>query len=702
MKVYIHSEKRITYDVKTVLAEAKRLAGIEEEMQFIPLEADTVPSRGIPVLSLGTYKRRGNERVVQTYSGAQIVTKADSLTRLSTAFKLLAYAPDLPEFKYEIVDSLVRLSELDNELTGKSLTVDIETKADVSVQIPDWRHIISLAIYDGSCAYVFTEDLLRVPLAQGMHLDHILRNSELTLHNGKFDCPYLAPDIYPKYDTMLMHYALYPAASNHGLKELALEYFAAEDWDSEAKKHLNGRQVKEFTELEDGAYASPDVEYTAQNGYERIPRTMLYKYNALDVYWTHNIREILVELVAKSPDAQKLLAYITEVAEMFQRVESFGVRYDIEYMKQRAEMLDAEAVELETSLNEVAGRVLNPRSWKQVQEYFHSIGHPIKGTGREIMEGLVVDHQDPAAKLILACRKNSKTNGTYTTGYLRQTINGRGYPTFKVHAASTGRIGGGGPSLLTIPRDKAIKRMVLPDEGMVMVGADLSQAELRCMAIESNDPWMIAAFQPGAGDFFDLLMENTYTGFDPQAHKRDEPQAYEDLRAKFKGTVYGVSFGRKERAIAYALDISVQEALELMDAFVRPGSPFAEWRDEITRKALTGKAIVNRFGRQFQAELITRSNKQNVINSALSFMSQSTANDICLSAAVVVEKELPKMGSRLLSTLHDALYAPALLEQAQEVGQFLADELEASGRRVYGDTVAFKSDFGWGNNLAEA
>lgn len=89
MKILLHSQTRITETVKTILGEAKKLSGVEDEMQFAPLDDGFIPPKGVPVLSLGSYQRRGLERVVKTYSGAQIVTKADSLTRLVSAFQLL-------------------------------------------------------------------------------------------------------------------------------------------------------------------------------------------------------------------------------------------------------------------------------------------------------------------------------------------------------------------------------------------------------------------------------------------------------------------------------------------------------------------------------------------------------------------------------------------------------------------------------------
>jgi DNA polymerase I-like protein with 3'-5' exonuclease and polymerase domains len=127
---------------------------------------------------------------------------------------------------------------------------------------------------------------------------------------------------------------------------------------------------------------------------------------------------------------------------------------------------------------------------------------------------------------------------------------------------------------------------------------------------------------------------------------------------------------------------------------------FALWREEITERAVNGDAIVTKFGRHFQSELITRKNKQSVINSALAFTSQSTANDICLTAALQVNKNLPAYGAHLMGTIHDAIYASTPKHEAELVGPMLVRELQAAGKAVYGDLVPFDADWGFGENLA--
>lgn len=695
MKVLLHTTDVVTSRVVEILRKAKEISGVQETFDFAPLEDDYIPPRGAVVLSLGTYKRRGQERVVQTYSVKQLMVKGDAISRLVTAYKLLESVPKLPEFEYKVVLTLDDLRPLRKFLFGKEVAVDIETKGQVDKQVPAWEQIIALSFYEGTKAFVITEQLVQDYAAREV-LDDILSTTHNILHNGKFDGKYL--EICPDDDTMLMHYALHPAASDHGLKALAKEYFGAEDWDSGNKSYTKKKTYKVYTELEDGAYAQA-MAYDGGSGYERIPRTMLYEYAGKDVYWTYWLWKVLsTELAGMEVHPYE---HLMKLSNIFQRIESVGVRYDVDYMEQLQAELTTKGSQLETTLQELVGFPLNPRSPKQLKDYYASQGRVLASTDAETLAALAKEG-DSVARLITQLRDVNKKNGTYITGYLDKLIEDRGYPTFKLHASITGRIGGGGTSLLTIPRDKSIKRMVLPDEGQVMVGADLSQAELRVMALESQDPWLIEAFQPEAGDFFDILLTQALPEHDWFELHKDEGAFYTEWRTKMKSVVYGASFSRGVRAIALELGIPESESQMLMDAFIRPGSEFDLWRKGIESLVLSGEPLYNRYGRRFQAELITSSNQANVLRSALSFTSQSTANDLLLDAALHVEERLQSFPeARIVSTLHDALYISTDSKYAEEISEMLVAEMQEAGIRQYGTQVLFKADAKIGNNLSE-
>ena len=75
MKILLHTTDVVTDRVIEILGKAKELSGVEESFEFAPLAEDYIPPRGAPVLSLGSYKRRGQERIIQTYSVKQIMVK---------------------------------------------------------------------------------------------------------------------------------------------------------------------------------------------------------------------------------------------------------------------------------------------------------------------------------------------------------------------------------------------------------------------------------------------------------------------------------------------------------------------------------------------------------------------------------------------------------------------------------------------------
>ena len=679
----------ITPQVINILSKAKEVSGVQETFDFAPLEDGYIPPSGAVVLSLGSYKRRGGERVVQTYSVAQVLSKGDSITRLAGAFRQLVSVPELPPFTYKVLKDLDDL-QLFSHLSP--VVVDIETKGIVDKQVPSWNEIIAISLYNGlGDVRVIPEELVQ---SYQDEIHSFLESHDLIGHNLKFDGKYL--NVKPADDTMLMHYSIQPAASDHGLKALAKEYFGADDWDAGNKKYLGKKTYKEFTELGDGAYAQA-LEYPSGSGFERIPRTELYEYAGKDVYWTYYLFRALRAQLGEF--AEHPYDHLMELSHIYQDIESGGVRFDRKYMEEFKEQLQREGQALEQEFNEFFGRTVNPRSPKQVKEAFAELGYDLASTDTATMEGLAPTCEP--AELLLKLRKNNKILGTYIGGYLDKLIGDTGYQTFKLHASITGRIGGGGASMLTIPRDKKVKRMVLPDPGHLLVGADASQMELRIMALESQDPWMIAKFQPEAGDFFNNIMKQAYPDLDPEKFKSEDVGAYTDLRAKIKGTIYGKSFNRGEPAIAQSLGISLEEAQKLSDAFIRPGSEFDQWRKQITYMALNGIPIINKCGRRFQHEVITPRTKQNVINSAASFISQSTGNDLLLNALKNVVVAVQEYGARVIGTIHDAIYVSSPPEHAETVGKLISDAIIQSGANMYGNQVAFVSDWGIGNNLSE-
>lgn len=716
MRVYLSSNDVVTPACLEILSRVKNATIPDIELEFSKIVGDELPPNAT-VFAMGSYARIGDERVVPAPSVAQCLTKPDILTRLGTAFRLLATPPELPEFEYTVIDDVSDAIEFVDGISDRQAVFDIETAGDISVDKVDRTRIISIAITAGGMNYVFAENVCQSLGFYGAFCAFLERNYMRTV-NGKFDIPYF-PDAEVNHyqDTQLAHYALFPAAGQHDLKNTTKKYFGFEDWDAPAKKYTGKATYDTYEKFEDGSWHDARS-YSGGSGYERIPRDMLYRYNAFDVYATWHWDVLMEEYLADDPDSQRVLDLLMKLSDMFMGVERRGIRLDIPYLEELSGILTAEKIEALAKLGEIADQEgINPNSPKQIAKWLSDHGVHLKGTAEQVLLDFIEAEPEESpetkfAEQVLVCRNYTKQLGTYVDGYRNQAdAYGIVRPGYKLTASTTGRLGGQGASMLTLPRDKRLKKMVLPyQEGHLVVGADLSQAELRVMACESMDEWLIAAFQPGAPDFFDNLLVQAYPTTDwidlhgcVNEHTTSEEQSnfYNNKRASMKGVVYGKSFNRGDIAIAKALKIPLHEANRLSDAFIRPGSMFALWREEITERALNGESIVTKFGRHFQSELITRRNRQSVINGALAFTSQSTANDICLTAALEVNACLPAYGAHLMGTIHDAIYTSTPKHEVEMVGHVLVRELKRAGEAVYGSLVPFDADWGSGKNLAE-
>ena len=717
MRVYLASADAVTPSCLEIMSNVKESTIPDVDLEFAQITNGLDLPPNATVFAMGTYKRVGDERVVPAPSVAQTMTKPDILTRLGTAFRLLVDPPELPEFEYTVIDDLEGAVEfLTTTVDLPKVVVDIETSGDISVDEADPSRIISISITAGGMAYVFTEELCAEFLFFEAFCRFMESNGMLAV-NGKFDLKYF-PGTKVRFirDTQLAHYALFPAAGQHDLKNTTKKYFGFEDWDAATKQYTGKATYDTYEKFEDGSWHDARS-YTAGSGYERIPRELLYRYNAFDVYATWHWDVLMEEYLADDEDARQVLDLLMKLSGMFMGVELRGIRLDIPYLEELSSVLTYEKANAEKRLNMIAEQDINPRSPLQVKNWLIAHGVHLKGTAEQVLVDFMEAEEAESrevefAKQILVCRDYTKQLGTYVDGYRNQAdAQGIVRPGYKLTASTTGRLGGQGASMLTLPRDKRLKKMVLAfQDNHRVVGADLSQAELRVMACESMDEWLIAAFQPVAADFFDLLLTEAYPKRDwfelhrrVSAHETTEAESdlYNNARARMKGVVYGVSFNRGVPAIAKALKIPIYESQQLVNAFVRPGSMFAMWREEIIDKAVDGEAIVTKFGRHFQSELITKKNKHLVINSALAFTSQSTANDICLTAALAVDAQLPAYGAHLMGTIHDAIYTSTPTEEVDLVGELLVRELKKAGEAVYGGLVPFDADWGSGKNLAE-
>lgn len=710
MRAYLQSQQDVEPAVLALLKKAKETSGITDTISFTPMPEK--PARNVPTLSLGPMPEKVFGDVVQAPSVAALMAKADSVTRLSDALKLLAGGIALPEMHYAVCASVEEVVHCLEELDYKGpVVLDIETSGDVEVDRPVYERIISIALYNGSNEVVVIPEHLIQDVRE--YLIPFIKRNYIIAHNEKFDLPYFDADlpVEQRFDPMVAHYVLFPAGSTHGLKELCEQYFGVGDWDEALKKYTPGKTYAEAGTGEDGVWWDAR-KYSSGSGYERIPRTLLYEYNAYDVFYTWHLFVLLSDKLSKA-NKWPVFARRMAVSGMFMKVEQAGFTIDREHLLKLKVMLEQDFQTAKEELEAIAGHPINPNSHVQVKKWFAETKGTelprmrskdkngkikVQPSSNEKAMEIVIENAKGRydgqaiefAHKLLELRGISKNLGTYVNGFLDRAHGNTVHTTFNVTGPMTGRIANRGAGIMTIPRDPLYRQMVVPSgPDRVLVKPDYGQLEMRLVAFFSMDERFVAAFQPGMPDFFTAMMPEVYPDIDLSTKSKAELKA---LRNGVKPISHGANYGRGYAAIAEQLKMDVAEAHGIYTRYMgEPGVGLQAWQEEVKELARTGGDIVTPYGWHYQAEIVTDKNTNSVENSALAFMPQSTGNDICLGAAMNIQPQLGQYDSWIVATIHDQVIADVPIEHATVVGKLMEAEMLAEARRVVGDTLVFEA-----------
>ena len=559
------------------------------------------------------------------------------------------------------------------EMPG-NLVIDIEcgVEKDFSFAHPNQYDLLCLGIaYGPGKAVVFGGSGLAQPEVQADVLA-LLRSKNLIGHNIKFDLAGLYPifgELKAYADTMLQSYTLDERPGQHGLKKLAIELLGAPDWEAAIKKFIpRGKD------------------------YSHIPKPILYKYNAFDVAATWSLWEIFNSRMGVREQQQH--EFLIKASNALMGLERAGMTFDMDYSLELQEMFEKELEALEVEISGTTGRNLNPRSPMQITKWFAEQGMILTTTNADMMEVILEKTNNDTIKTfinqLLLHRRRSKLNGTYIKGFHKRLYDGKIFTTYTLHGTTSGRLASKNPNMQNIVRDKRIKKQfTVETEGNILIQADYKQAEGRVITTLAHDEYLASIFSDPTRDIFDELTEQIY-GADNWSKEE---------RVKIKSVFYGLSYGRGAASIGIELGISIEEARELLANFKALIPATVSWQASITHKVLAGEDLTTPFGRKRSFWLITDQNRADVINEALSFLPQSIASDICVSALVKLQPQLQGLATTRL-TIHDALIVECKNSDSEEVIDLLKTEMTAAGR-AFTDFVPFVVDVSTGKRWSE-
>lgn len=684
MKILTEDCDKLPVLAQVLLKRALMVSGLPED---VAVELTDDPTEEGIDITLGTVKGYKG-KAYKTLSPKQIVTNPQSGLFLAQALQYAYLGAEQLGLK-QGKDWVIWQGEDITFKPGTLIALDIESAGNIEEDTFAAGRILSIALWNGKFGVVIPEELAETDKAAEL-IKRLCDTCTVICHNGTFDMPYLSKRlgirVYHHEDTLLMHFVLDNLAGEHGLKPLARRWLRAEDWDSDAKSYLKG-----------GAY------------FENIPREKLYEYNLMDTVWTFKLYEYFLPML-KNSGKYDYYRYRMQVTKVLNDVQMNGVAVSLNALDELEEKYKRQCDENLTVLRGHAGEDFNPQSPKQIKDYFKSKGvsspsfdsDHLKKLRREGKETEFID-------ALLAYRYAAKVIGSFIANVRRKVgEDGRIHPYYLPHGAKTGRLSAKGPAIQTMGRDSGIKRALVAAPGCKIISCDYSQAELRTVAELADDEAMIAAFQPGAPDFFDDLMTKIWPEEFPtieayEAFKHEQPKTAKNRRALVKSCVYGLNYGRGVPAIATALEQPIEAAQHVVDQYLGSYPGLRDWQKRV-RHSVGRKEEDNerktKFGLTFNPLFVSDNNYSSTQNEALAFVPQSTANDICLNAAIKINEQVGQYGAKLIGLVHDATYVECPEETIEECSKMMEREMAKAATLVF-NRVPFAAEAEVGNNWEE-
>ena len=490
----------------------------------------------------------------------------------------------------------------------------------------------------------------------------------------------------PMWDTMIAHYLIQPELRHNMdyMAETLLNYKTIHIDELIGPKGKNQRSMRELSPKEVYEYACEDADITLQLKNKLEP--MLKEKNVEQLFY-----EIEMPLV-------------TVLAEM----EMNGVCLDTTSLKETSEVFTQRMNDLEQRIYELAGEEFNIASPKQVGEILFGkmkiVDKPKKTkTGQYVTSEEVLQQLKGKSEIIediLAHRGLKKLLGTYVDA-LPKLINprtGHIHTSFNQTVTATGRLSSSDPNLQNIPvrgeDGKEIRKAFIPEPGCLFFSADYSQIELRVMAHLSEDENMIRAFQDGY-DIHAATAANIY--------KKTVDEVSRDERTKAKRANFGIIYGITVFGLAERLEISRDEAKQLIDGYFEAFPKVHEYMEtskEMARQQGYAETFFHR--RRYLPDINSRNAtvrnfaERNAINAPI----QGSAADIIKVAMIRIHRRFKEEGirSKMILQVHDELNFSVYPEERGRVEEIVLQEMQAA----YALRVPLVADCGWGNNWLEA
>jgi DNA polymerase I len=474
----------------------------------------------------------------------------------------------------------------------------------------------------------------------------------LIAHHFKYDLGVMERAGYTlanlEFETMLAAYLL--GETSKGLKDLAFTRLGIEMTEITALIGTGKQQLSMdmVDSREAGEYACGDVEAT------------------------FGLAEVFRPEIADQNQERLLREIEQPLVPVLLRMESAGIAIDLPYLKALSDEIGDRMTDLEVAMTEAAGRPVNVGSPKQLGVLlFEELGLP---TGRKTKTGYSVDadvleglrDKHDIVPLILEHRTLAKLKSTYVDALPLQVNprTGRVHTSYNQTIAATGRLSSTDPNLQNIPirneigrrvrrafiADRRPEHAILPDA--MLLSADYSQIELRLLADQSGEPFLIDSFNQGA---------DIHRATAAIVHGIEPEQVTSDQRRIAKTVNFGVLYGMQAFGLSRDTGLPRAEAQAFIDQYWARLPKVRAFFDGIIEFGVRHGYVESPMGRRRATPGLTSTNGQTRMAAermAINMPLQGGAADIMKLAMIATDDALrqrPDLQARILLQVHDEL-----------------------------------------------
>ena len=527
-------------------------------------------------------------------------------------------------------------------------------------------------------------------------------------HNGKYDVKVLRTkgiNARVDEDSMLLSWCLdeRPGNPESGAGGHSLEWLLKDElgWTK-----YESPSVRDFKKT--GVLATTSVKHE------------LYNYNGLDTAGAFGLFEVLKHRAINDnvwDRPYKLM--LIDLSETFVNIELEGNLFDSD---KACDILEDEVWPLlkkqKSEMQEVVKNPkLNPNSPKQMEELYyvdwglkHNLMRPkIERLGKRSTDALVretilnnefaIHNTDFTREKIQEFtqvyedfKSLDKQRGTYFEGLvLRRFPNGRIYTDFKIHGTESGRVSSSNPNLQNVTRTKPgfpnIRSAFIPDPGCVFLSADLSQAELRTIAVLSGD----------------RNLQSIYLDTNRSLHREvatefyGEDYTYEQY-VRSKNINFGVAYWQSAFSFAQLYHMPIGEAQNYIDFWWDRFPQVWEWTKQMEQVVLNEGEIQSPFGhkRRFYIIPAEQGARLHIVKEGINFKPQNIAANVTLWALIRFTKHLKENDMWHIAqpriTVHDSILVNVLETHVEEIALLLKGFMESAVKESIGWDFPFLAE----------